>query len=290
MFNLRKILFPVDLSERASGASHYLKMLSAAFGAEVEVLHVLEPPEAMSGSPEFSAGMVIATWDRYKEQATTRLEAFVASELQGLKVRTAIVKGDPAGRIVEHAHQGKADLIVMPTHGYGPFRKFLLGSVTAKVLHDVECPVWTGAHMEEAPAPDSMAMKRVLCALDLGDRSKAALEWAVEFAEAFGARITAVHAIPTPEASSAAYSYDPEFGQRLRETAGQALDDLLDEAGVEAETVLEPGAPAKVIRAAAEQTNADLVVIGRAAGGLLGRLRANAYDIIRHSACPVVSV
>ena len=40
----------------------------------------------------------------------------------------------------------------MPTHGYGPFRRFILGSNTAKVLHDADCPVWTGVHVEEIPA------------------------------------------------------------------------------------------------------------------------------------------
>jgi hypothetical protein len=34
-------------------------------------------------------------------------------------------------------------MILMPTHGYGPFRQMLLGSVTAKVLHDSKCPVLT---------------------------------------------------------------------------------------------------------------------------------------------------
>jgi len=40
---------------------------------------------------------------------------------------------------------------MMPTHGLGGFRRFLLGSVTAKVLHDADCPVWTGVHLERAP-------------------------------------------------------------------------------------------------------------------------------------------
>ncbi|MGA8595805.1 MAG: universal stress protein [Bryobacteraceae bacterium] len=45
-------------------------------------------------------------------------------------------RGDPAAAIVKCAQAEQVDLIMMPTHGYGPYRKFLLGSVTAKVLHD----------------------------------------------------------------------------------------------------------------------------------------------------------
>jgi nucleotide-binding universal stress UspA family protein len=50
-----------------------------------------------------------------------------------------------------HALAENASLIILPTHGYGPFRRFLLGSATAKVLRDADCPVLIGAHMEHAP-------------------------------------------------------------------------------------------------------------------------------------------
>ena len=52
-------------------------------------------------------------------------------------------------KIVELAHESPDQtVILMPTHGYGPFRRFILGSNTAKVLHDADCPVWTGVHLE----------------------------------------------------------------------------------------------------------------------------------------------
>ena len=73
-------------------------------------------------------------------------------ELNGLAVKRVLVEGNPARAIVRTAHDEKVDLIAMPTHGYGAIRRFLLGSVTSKVLHDSECPIWTGAHLEEGPA------------------------------------------------------------------------------------------------------------------------------------------
>ena len=48
---------------------------------------------------------------------------------------------NPPIRIVSYAREHTIDLIMMPTHGYGPFRSLLIGSVTAKVLHDIELPV-----------------------------------------------------------------------------------------------------------------------------------------------------
>jgi hypothetical protein len=55
-----------------------------------------------------------------------------------------------------------ADLIMMPTYGMGSFRRHLIGSVTAKVLHDVACPVWTAAHVETQRAPSRVAVGDVV--------------------------------------------------------------------------------------------------------------------------------
>jgi nucleotide-binding universal stress UspA family protein len=61
--------------------------------------------------------------------------------------------------------------------------------------------------------------------------------------------------------------------------------------GAEADLEIEAGEPASIICAAAERLKADVLVIGRgSAAGVFGRLRTNAYAIIRQSPCPVVSV
>jgi len=84
----------------------------------------------------------------------------------------------------------------MATHGYGPFRRFLLGSVTAKVLHDAACPVWTGPHLEQAPSYRNIGFHRIVCAIDLAQRSRAVLEWAGRFAREFDAELDIVHVLP----------------------------------------------------------------------------------------------
>src|SRR5581483_11329405 len=73
----------------------------------------------------------------------------------------------------------------------------LIGSVTAKVLHDSEIPVWTGAHLEEKPERE-FAVKTVLCALDLTAHSAATASRAAALAEKFGAQLKFVHVIPGP--------------------------------------------------------------------------------------------
>jgi hypothetical protein len=73
--------------------------------------------------------------------------SFLKSEFHNIPTTRLMREGDPARAIIEYAEDEKVDLIMMPTHGYGPFRRFLLGSVTAKVLHDVKCAVWTSEEL-----------------------------------------------------------------------------------------------------------------------------------------------
>src|SRR6185295_2640468 len=102
------------------------------------------------------------------------LDRALQPELKDLPVKRVLVKGEPAHEIVRVAREENADLIVMPTHGYGAFRRFLLGSVTAKVLHDSACPVWTGAHVKE-PSSSDFSLRNILCAVDLSEHSRKTL-------------------------------------------------------------------------------------------------------------------
>ena len=125
------------------------------------------------------------------ERAQKNLDQSLGPELDGLTIRRVLAKGDPAQAIVETAQQEKADLIMMPSHGY-TFNQFLLGSVTAKVLHGAECPVWTGAHVEESPAQE-FAIRNVLCAVDFNPQDRKSVSWAAQMAAEFGARLTLAH-------------------------------------------------------------------------------------------------
>jgi nucleotide-binding universal stress UspA family protein len=205
----------------------------------------------------------------------------------GQDATQVVLEGDPAREIVDYAHEENFGLIVMPTHGYGPFRQFILGSITAKVLHDADCPVWTGVHLEEAPQVEVAPFRHIVCAVDLGPQSCKALEWATAMQKEFGARLTVVHAMASSPAAGpeAARARDMELA--VREDLGR----LQQRFGTEAELAIEPGDPPKVVCEMAENKKAELLVIGRgSAAGVFGRLRTNAYAIIRQSPCPVVSV
>jgi nucleotide-binding universal stress UspA family protein len=225
------------------------------------------------------------------QQRTADLEAFTCVAPADAKVRRVVLEGDPTQTIVDFASSEHCDLIVMPTHGYGPFRRFLLGSVTAKVLHDAICPVWTGPHMERAPNYSSVPFHHIVCAIDLGLHSRAVLGWAAEFARECGARLSIVHAIPSSATRLGGFYFDPDWRTQLTRTAVEHIGFLRREMEIEASVAIEAGEPPLVVTTAAEATSADLLVIGRGSTPRAhGHLPTNAYAIVRQSTCPVVTI
>ncbi len=290
MFSLDRILAPVDFSERAIGAVRYTEAIAEHFASKVTLLHVLPPPHYEFSSMEVGGTVLNELFETRSEQVREELEGFGATELPRLEAERVLLEGDPAGKIIDYAHDEQFGLIVVPTHGYGPFRRFILGSVTAKILHDADCPVWTGVHLEEAPAVDKIHFETVVVAIDLGAQSEKAMLWAAGFAASWKARLVLVHATPAIESHGGEY-FDTEWREHLAKEVGAEIETLQRKAGTDAEVIVEGGDSPEVVCNAAQQLQADLLVIGRgSAAGVFGRLRTNAYSIIRQSPCPVVSV
>jgi len=288
--SIAKILLPVEFSQRCMGAARWAASLACHFHSELTLLHVFTPPYVAYG--EVNAYPPAADYysQRY-DDAKTQLDAFLRDAPAGLRIGRVLLDGDPARKIVEYAHNGKFDLIVMPTHGYGPFRRFLLGSVTAKVLHDAECPVWTGPHLEQAPAWEGFGIRRVACALDFGPASRGVLGWADALAHEYAADLLILNVLPASTVSAGGFTFDPEWRLQLEREAREQIAQLEADLGTHGEVHIEIGDVAPALRYAAREENADVLVIGRSHGaGVLGRLRANAYSILREAPCPVVSI
>jgi nucleotide-binding universal stress UspA family protein len=291
MSTFSKILVPVVFSARCADATRYAAALACRFGGELTLLHVFVPPFAAYASPEGYATPPQLEVEAGLARIQTELDEFLCDELRGCRVVREVIDGDPAHAIAEYAQARKCDLIVMPTHGYGTFRRFLLGSVTAKVLHDARCPVFTGPHLEHPPALESPSFHKVLCAIDLGPQSRAVLEWGAWFAREFAADLSVIHALPSGAARLDGIYFDPQWRNDLAAEAHGRIAALEDELHNHAEIRIEGGDVPAVVSDAAETIGADLLVIGRGhLHGLLGRLRTNAYAILRESPCPVVAI
>jgi len=279
MFPVKKILFPVDFSERCNSAARMVETFAGHFQAELTLLYVLEPL-TYNDIPIDAAGV-----------AEQRLAEYRVDELKHFNVRRVLLEGDPATQIAEYAHSQSPDLIMLPTHGYGAFRRLMLGSVTSKVLHTANCPVWTGVHMEHVPRMEDIGFRRILCAIDLGKQSCPTLAWAKNFASEFGAELEIVHAVQhAGQVPAAADEFDDARNNLIRD-ASEKVEAVKNCVGAEATTFVIADEVASAVCECAAREKSDLLVIGRSVTpGVMGRLRANAYSIIRQSPCPVVSV
>ncbi|HSM76990.1 MAG TPA: universal stress protein [Bryobacteraceae bacterium] len=275
MITVKKILFPVDFSDRCRGAARAVRAAARHFDAEVEPLHVVESilPQ---GIPE-----------DLPVRARQVMEKLIASELSDCRTAPCVATGEPAAVIAERARIGRFDLIAMPTHGYGPFRRFLLGSVTAKVLHDAVCPIWTSSNLEDWPVFEKLVLRDVVCGIDLGPQSAAVLQCASRVAAEFHAKLTIAHVTPIGGIRASSQEYQ----ERAARSAEAALEKIQAEVGISAAVQILHGLPAHGLYEAAERLNADLMVIGRThVAPEIARFGSNVYAIVAHSPCPVLSV
>jgi len=289
MFTIGKILLPIDFSARSTDAADAAAAVAGRFGSEIVLLHVLAPGFSL---PLPNSAQMRTLHGAAREEAEEKMEGFRSTEWRHLKVTRVLQEGDdPAKKIVEYAGSQHVDLIMMPTHGYGPFRRLLIGSVTAKVLHDASCPVWTAAHAPDV-APDILSQpRRIACAVDLGPQSSGILSWAGRLSWEFGAPLTVIHAIASLDPRLEDYGLSPEWRCHVINEAKAELSRLVETAGAHAEIRMEIGPVVSAVAEAAKDARADLLVIGRTIhDGTAGRLPTNAYAIIRESPCPVLSV
>ena len=287
---LEKILLPVDFSERSAGAAHIAATLAKRFGSTIDVLHVCAAPDYYLAAPEYT-GSLSSEWNAaQKQESEKKIRQLIDAELSGLQTKAVTLEGSAAEEIIEYAKRESCSVIVMPTHGYGRFRRFILGSVAAKVLHDAECPVLTGIHMEEVPSNVRLDIRKILCAIDLKAHSGTVLAAADIVAREFKATMKLVHVLPIVDSPETVY-FDQDWKTAITKQANKEVEELQQACGTSHEVLMKPGEAAKAIDQVAREEKADLLVIGRSEGqSVIGRLRTQAYAIIRDSPCPVLSV
>lgn len=290
MITFKRILFPVDFSKQDQEAVPFVRTMAERFHSEVVLLHAAEFFPLGYGTPDAIVLEPMVDLESFTNMRREQLEQHLSADLAGPCVRRTVELGDPAKEIAKYARDQKVDLIMMPTHGYGPFRRFLLGSVTAKVLHDAHCPVWTGVHTDQLWSQNHDRWCRFLCAVDADPRDAPLLRWAVQFSTEQKAELQVVHALPAAEPISSGQEPASLRGFLL-DTAEQRISNLQSEAGTELDILLRFGRVEKVVRDAALAHESDLILIGRGVmHDVLGRLRSAGYGIIREAPCPVISI
>ena len=255
----KRILTPLDGSTLSEGILPYVRALAPALGARVELLQIhpnmtyeleqLEDAEQASITAALEPVQL-----RLQHQSESYLSK-VAGDLEGLGVETGInVRfGPPAASIVEEAEQVEDTLIAMSTHGRAGVGRWIMGSVTDRVLHTTMTPLLVVHPERGAPSVDSVAdISTLIVPLDGSELAETVLPVAAAVAMATGASILLVRSLDAPSRSSLS----------VTELASRGVSEGTLE---EAETAESLGARAAALR---EQGVADvrtMVIRGNAA-------------------------
>ncbi|MBL8226864.1 MAG: universal stress protein [Bryobacterales bacterium] len=275
MFPFRRIVFAVDFSDSCKAVVPHVEEVVRRSKAELILLHACE-----TSAVDHAA---------VTKRDTERLRQFAHRWFPKLTPELVERDGDAATVICEVASGEGADLVMMPTHGRGPFRRLLLGSVTAKVLHDVGCPVWTSVHDRESRYSSHLPYQAVLCAVTMDDDAEALVRAAKSLACAYRARLEVVHVVETPPVKLGE-DYGPLFRNQAEDAEAQ-LSQWMRDWGVDAPVRVFQGPVADRLREATVDHSIDLLITGRGkAHGRVSHLWSHLYGIVRESPCPVISL
>jgi nucleotide-binding universal stress UspA family protein len=145
MPRLRRIMHATDFSPASTAALKRAMAMAKADRAQLTIVHVMTPPSlALPGDGYISPSLYEDLEASARAQAQKRLNAIVArARKAGVRATGLLLEGVPHERVARAARAKKVDLLVIGTHGRTGLAKFFLGSVAARVIASVSCPVLT---------------------------------------------------------------------------------------------------------------------------------------------------
>lgn len=287
------VLCAVDGSQHSRWALDILRRLSLASGAKVLLVHVVDiarfSPSRVMGSAARSA---LAEALEVAEQAGRRLLERMKRKVGPAddSVDTKLVRGHPAEAITRIAARYKTDLILIGSRGATDIRRFLLGSVSRRVVAHAPCPVL----VVKKSVP---ALRRIVVGVDGSKQGQAAVDFLLRMPVPEVAHVTVVSVVPPLPIES---SLQPPslLNRVLVPLEKQARDVAAQEAarirgaGFEATSLAVHGNPGHEIVRLAESERADLVVVG--SRGLTGAprfLMGSVSDgVVKYAPCPVLVI
>jgi nucleotide-binding universal stress UspA family protein len=138
-----KILLAIDDSKYAGAAINQILAQTGALGAEVRVLHVVEPMPVFADGESWGSGPEFEILRKEQEKHGEELVTRAAKTLRdaGCKVTTKVEWGYPKVVILDQAREWRADLIVLGSHGRKSLEHFLIGSVSEAIARHAGCSV-----------------------------------------------------------------------------------------------------------------------------------------------------
>lgn len=251
------VLLPYDGSDGAAETLDHVGEIARRADATVHLLYVADTTR---DSVTVVGNEVVDALVQEGEDVLA--EAADALDAQGVRHETDVVQGNPAETIVEYADRYGHDLIAMPTRAREGVSRYLLGSVTEKVVRLSPVPVLT-ARMRPAERL-AFPYEDILVPTDGSDAATAAARHGLALASSLDATIHALSVVddtllgPDPESNAAS-----EASERAAEEAVRAVESLAEKRGIsDVVRHVDRGSPVECVLDRVESADVDAVVLG----------------------------
>lgn len=288
MGNIKKLLAATDFSDDARQAVLRAAYLAAQLGAQLELLHVMSGPSLSYMHELFKLGSDADT--KLLDDARRMLCELAddVAEKTGFAAIPRVQTGHVTNEILSAADQ--ADMLILGARGLNQMRDLFIGTTAERLLYKCKRPVLVSKRSPHGP------YRRVIVPVDLSHHSAALLRMAAWIAPQ--ADITIVHAFDVPfEGKLWLAGVEEDEIQRYRVQARLKAQDQIEmlmqslgDTSLRLHQTVEHGDAARVILEQEEESNPDLIVIGRHGQSIMGELLLGsvARHVLSYSRCDVL--
>jgi nucleotide-binding universal stress UspA family protein len=228
---VKKILVPLDGSKTAESALPYARALAEKLDADVELLEVIDLTE-IAGN--VSADQVALT-NNAGEHTSRKLDPYltqIAKSFPHLRTHCRVEQGMAAAVIVDAAAADKETLIIMASHGRSGIYRWLLGSVSEKVLRGASNPLLLIRASEQSPTDGQATLRSIVVPLDGSKAGELALAPALELARAMKIEIVLLRTYELPATAyyraddypASAAAFIPSYAELVEEMSREARE------------------------------------------------------------------
>jgi nucleotide-binding universal stress UspA family protein len=280
---VRTVVVGVDGSEGADAALAWAARHAQLAGADLDLVHAVAVP-SMAGigwavDASLEAGRLLRALEVEGEKAVTRARRSMLERHPQLTIRSEVVTGDPREVLLDRS--AAAYLLVVGSHGRGPVRSLLVGSVGAALARHATAPTVVVRGSTGGTGGVVVGVESVAGVAPV-------LELAFEYAELHGLRVTALRSVPDGIAGAVPAHLtepDPEEVAAARTMLAEATGPVAARyPDVRLHLEVARGRPAEALLGYAD--GASLVVVGTSRH----HVGNDAVATVEHATCPVAVV
>ena len=288
MIRFQKILCPVDFFPGSLHAFDYALKLAKNYGARVIALHVVEPVIPTIYEPAFSVPDLTNALEKESKRLMKDLNSKATKA--GVPLESQVKLGDINTEIRQSIEKTKADLVVAGTHGSKGFERWLMGSVTEKLMRHCPVPLLViGGRKKTGAAPPEIGS--ILVTTDFSEGTSDALSYAYSIAQECQAEIDLLHVVDELALL--------EMPSNIRESVIAGVRKNLERlvpararALCETHTTVATGSPYQAILKTVRKDKVGFIVMNVQGKGMLARVLvvSTAERVVRGAECPVLLI